>query len=323
MPAIVYEQIRSYLAALDKRNEWQVSVSAYYVRERNVNNASSSNTISLPSISLGVIKIPTAAWKKSAQSLPQKAQGVVSNIDVARHINLTGKHYVLIENSFQGKLYWDNRQFDDYYNRTSVGYAYKSAKQSWRMLPFYERRWSGKHRYSKGFGVRLAQDYWFTDNLQLSNAVEWKKTRYHQNAELNGTNWLVSSTLFAQLSPVKYVYAGVDWSRERAAVARYSYKRLSVRAGWGKAWAKGVTSRLNLSWANRRYDAQTLFQGGIPLGMRRDNTYSATLTLWKKDWHLWHITPKRQLNWTKQVSSIPDLYSYQDRGANIIFEKTF
>ena len=62
----------------------------------------------------------------------------------------------------------------------------------------------------------------------------------------------------------------------------------------------------------------------IPLGkIRKDKNYNLNLTLWKRDWHLFGITPKIQLNYFKRRSNLATLFSYTDKNIRIIFEKTF
>ena len=45
--------------------------------------------------------------------------------------------------------------------------------------------------------------------------------------------------------------------------------------------------------------------------------------IWKRDWHLWGITPKLSYRWRKQKSNFNSLYSYHDNSVNVFFEKTF
>lgn len=56
---------------------------------------------------------------------------------------------------------------------------------------------------------------------------------------------------------------------------------------------------------------------------RKDHIYSLNLLVWKRDWHLGGITPKLQFTWKKQISNIPQMYSYQQKNINLIFEKSF
>ena len=86
--------------------------------------------------------------------------------------------------SFFGKSYWDNHEYDDLSNRTFIGYAYKTAKQTFRLKPFYEKRWYGGESYRRGNGVRLELTHWLNPNWQIALAGEFAKQRYFDSEVL-------------------------------------------------------------------------------------------------------------------------------------------
>ena len=113
---------------------------------------------------------------------------------------------------------------------------------------------------------------------------------------------------------------------ERTKVRQYGSDSKSLRLGWGQEWHWGISSRLGLSIMKREFkDIAKL--GNLNLfsfGKRReDKIYGINLSLWKRDWHIWGITPKLQLSWRKQDSNIPEMYSYTQKNVNMLFEKTF
>ncbi|MBN6710206.1 DUF560 domain-containing protein [Haemophilus haemoglobinophilus] len=314
LPNIVAQQIDSYLNALQKRTEWQFFASTYYLQENNVNNASKD-----PYIENRIL----SNLQKNQSMLPQKAHGFGYHFYAEKDFNLYGNHYVSFSNALNGKNYWDNHDYDVMTNRISLGYSNKSAVQSWRVLPFYEKRWDANHRYYWQSGVRVSYDNWFAKNWQISTALEYAKQRYYSMPSLNGFNQLLSTTVLWQISPRQYAYLGADIYREKTQLAQYTQVRQALRLGWGKEWKWGISSRLNLSFATKKYKGEAKI-GVFPIGkIRQDKIYSSTLTLWKRDWHIWKITPKLQFKWYKQASNIPSLYSYTDKNVNMVFETSF
>lgn len=314
LPVLVRKQIERYLTALEKREQWQIDFSAYYLREDNVNNASPQKTIDNP-------YLPNLT--KNPSMLPQKAEGFGYGLNIQRYFNLYQNHYAYVENALQGKIFWNNHQFDDHINRTSLGYAYQSAVQKWQVLPFYQRRWYGGHRYNKSHGVRLEQSYWLNAQWQWSNALEYGRHRYHNVPELDGNNHFISSTIAWQTSARQLLYFGLDFNHEKTQQKQYSNRQKTLRLGWVKHWQLGIASRLSFSLSKKSYAAPAKI-GAIPLGkIREDKIYQANLSLWNPNWHLWHITPKLQFSWYKQQSNIPSLYSYQEKKLNLLFEKSF
>lgn len=317
LPPQVKRLIDAYLEALKERDSWNVDFSFNYVRDTNVNNVGSERQVVLENG--GVLT-------RSESMLPQTAHGLAYSLDISRDFNLWRSHYFTVGNEFWGKSYWDNHEFDDISNRTFVGYAYKTAKQNFRIKPFYEKRWYGGESYRWSNGARVEFSRWLSPNWQLSTAGEFSKQRYLDSTSQNGNNKLISATLLWARTPKQFFYLGSDFMAERTKVRQYGSDSKSLRLGWGQEWNWGISSRFGLSIMKREYkDIAKL--GNINLfsfGKRReDKIYGVSLSLWKRDWHIWGITPKLQLSWRKQDSNIPEMYSYTQKNVNILFEKTF
>ncbi|MGR6980709.1 surface lipoprotein assembly modifier [Testudinibacter sp. P27/CKL/0425] len=311
VPPAVSSLINSYLNALQQRSGWQSDISAYYVRDSNVNNTASNR------------EIENTGFVKGDSMLPQTAHGIAYAFNLQRDFNLADSHYLHFNAELNGKNYWDNHEYDDIYQRTSLGYSNKSAVQTWSILPFYEKRWYGNTSYQWGNGVRGEYRRWLNDNIQLSSALEYAKQYYYGSDSLNGNNKLASATLLWQRNPRQYFYLGSDYSRTQTKVRQYSYNQRGLRLGWGQEWGAGISSRISVSATSRHYKDQARLGGILPLGKTRsDKIYSANLTLWKRDWHFWGITPKLHFNWKKQDSNLPSMYSYSQKNVNLIFEKT-
>lgn len=312
VPADINGLIEQYLLALEKRDGWQVSLSARYLNEDNVNNASSSD------------RIENTAFIKGDSMKPQKAHGIGYYVGLERDFNLTGSHYLHVQNDLFGKNYWDNHDYDEITNRTYLGYSHKGARQSWSLLPFYERQWYGNHRYKWASGVRAEYNRWLNTHWQLSGALEYSKNRYFESTMLNGNTKLASLTLVWQRNAKQFFYVGTDFSRETTAQRSYSYDLKTARVGWGQEWGWGISSRINGSISNREYKNNLRLGSAFRFSKaREDKIYSASITLWKRDWHLWGITPKLNYTWKKQDSNFDSLYSYSDKSLNLFFEKSF
>ncbi|OBX03177.1 hypothetical protein QV06_10010 [Gallibacterium genomosp. 3] len=312
VPQPIQLLIEHYLQAIEQRSEWKSSFAVNYLQEDNVNNASATR------------EIEHTGFIKSDQMLPQTAHGLAYSVNLARDFNLFAAHYLSFENTLVGKFYWDNRDYNDVLNRTYLGYTHKSATQTWRLLPFYERRWIGDKRYRWANGVRGEWNQWLSANWQVSTALEYAKQRYFATPSLNGHSQLASFTLLWLRNPQQYFYGGMDLQREHTSVKQYSYTAQTLRLGWGQEWYQGISSRLNLSLTRRNYQDEAVLGNVLPLGkIRSDRVYQAHLTLWKRDWHFWGITPKLKFSWKKQDSNIPSMYTYTDKNINLVFEKTF
>ncbi|MDH2998805.1 hypothetical protein A1D22_02910 [Pasteurellaceae bacterium LFhippo2] len=313
LPQPVAQVIDAYQDALQKRSSWNFSGYFQYERDKNINSTSKSR------------EIENTGYIKNSNMLPQSAHGLAYGFNLSRDFNLTGSHYLAFENSFSAKSYWDNHGYDDITNRTLLGYAYKKSDKTARLLPFYEKRWYGGSSYRWSNGVRLEYNQWLNPRWQISTAFEYGKQRYFDSTAQNGTTKLASATLLWLRNPKQFFYLGSDFNAERVQVKQYSSDTKSVRVGWGQEWETlGLSSRLGFSVTKRDYKDTARLGGLLNLGkVRSDKVYGANLILWKRDWHLFGITPKLKLSYRKHDSNLPTLYSYTDKQVNMVFESQF
>ncbi|WP_439327780.1 surface lipoprotein assembly modifier [Lonepinella sp. BR2357] len=309
-PDYITKMIEQYLSAIQQRGGWRVNFGANYLRESNVNSASSSP----------VIRVGNVVFSKDPDSLPQKAHGVSYHLNLEKTWNIAGSHYVLLENDFYDKNYWDNHPYDDINNRSALGYQYQNAQSRFSLTPFYERRWVGGHRYNKGYGLRLEFDHWINAKWQISLASEWEKLRYRpDNIRLNGNTWLESATLVYLLNAKTYFYVGVDYLRENTLDRSLSSNRYTGRLGWGQEWWAGISSRLQVSYGKRDF----LDKNGIFQQQRQDKELNINATLWHRNLHFWGITPKISYHHQRINSNLTDLYQSRKNRFYLLFEKTF
>ncbi len=303
--------IEQYLAGIEQRNEWNFDVSFNYTQDKNINNVSDSRMV--------------GNWRKPDSHLPQTAHGIEYSLGASKDFNVSGKHYIGFENYLSGATYWDNHRFDDLTNRTGLGYRYKSLKSNVSIMPFYKKNWNHDSDYNNwSAGVRVNASHWVSPRVNLATTGEYSKNHYPHDSDFNGNNKLLSGTLFFRRNPKQSFYFGVDTQSRRTNVKRFDSNAYSLRSGWIQEWDKGISSRLGLAYSHTRYGDKAIYGGAIPLGkVREDDSFSANLSLWKRDWSVWGITPKLYLSWRKQDSNIPSLYSYTKKDVNVIFEKSF
>ena len=127
-----------------------------------------------------------------------------------------------------------------------------------------------------------------------------------------------------RLNPRIFIYTEADFVQERTKVHHYGYNLASFKLGWGQEWRWGISSRLSLSYAKRHYRDNLSLGNVIHFDKRREDAiYQLNLIAWKRDWHLFGITPKLNFRWKQQKSNFTSLYSYVDKSVNVLFEKSF
>ena len=306
------EIINQFLITLEQRDSWQFSFGANYVYNKNVNNATRDR------------HIENTGFVKNDDMMPKSAKGFAYDFSASRNWNLSGSHNVSFSNELSGKYYWDNHDYDEITNRTYLGYLYQNAKVKWVFKPFYERQWFGNHRYQWAKGIRVEWQKPFAKEWQISTAFEWSQPHYFTQTEKNGTIKLISATLIWQPSEKGYFYIGSDFIREQTRVKQYSNDTKSLRLGWINQWKYDIVSQINVAFAHRQFKDSASLGNILPLNkIRQDKIYSAHLTLWKSDWHLWGMTPKIQFKYKRQDSNIASMFSYSEKYVQMLIEKDF
>lgn len=312
LPDSAYQKIQAYLDAINQRNEWQFSVNLSYLRTDNVDNVSSDSSIE------------NTGFRKHKNMLPQKAQGVAYNLDFGKDFNLLGSHYLSFHNETNGKTYWDNHRFDDISSRILVGYAYKKQESIFRLQPFYDKRWYGNHSFHWSNGIQASYDFRLSNQWQNQTLLVFEKRSFFNENLQAGNIKTVSNTLIWQPKPQQLFYLGGAISKEKTREKQYGSTSHNIRFGWLEEYQWGISTQLGFSFTHRRFHDEAVFASIIPLNKtRRDHIYTVNAKIWKRDWHLWGITPKLNFVWKKQKSNLNTLYSYQDQQLNLSLEKNF
>lgn len=314
LPPDLAALIRHYQQAVEYRDRWKFSAAANYVRERNVNNASSAS------------QIENTGFVKNSSMLPQTAHGINYYVAAEKDFNFYKAHYLHFQSYLSGVSYWDNHDYDEMTSRTYLGYIHKWATKRLSFLPFYERHWYANHRYKNITGARISFNQWLTPKLQLALSTEYGKSRYYDHRDLNGNGKFVSLALHWFPTQLRHFSVGSDFYRESTALRNYSYDLKTVRLGWTEEWGKQIVSRLNYSFSERHYKDNLILGRGFRFSRPRiDRIYQVNATVWKKDWALpvFEIVPKLQFRWKKQRSTFPSLYNYTDRSLSLLIEKSF
>lgn len=311
-PPTVRQVSVAYLNAINKKSRPQVDFSLNYLRENNINNANYHPNIA------------DSLFTKSKEMYPKSATGLSYGLSVSYDRNIVNNHYLAMGADLHGKYYHNETDYNDTLIRTTLGYVYQDEKQRWALLPFYEKRWYGGDDYQQNIGTRGEYSYWLNPRWQMSTAVEYTRQNYDGRDDLDGHTLLVSLTALHLHNPKRYLYAGVDISDDNTTESNHASMTHRVRLGVGQEWGHGISGRLGLSVAKRKFDDVAIVGGIIPLGIVRDDTeYGITATLWKRDWHWLGITPKLTHSYKKVDSNIPSVYSYDRHQTYILFEKTF
>lgn len=310
LPQAVNDVISQYLLAISARDEWKLQGGITYLNDPNVNNAPKSGT------KLG-------NWRAQEQ---ERAMGLGFWAELGKKWSLKNGFFNEFRLNGNSKYYWDNKKYNEYSLRGSLGGGYQSAVQRLTLLPFMEQMWyaggnansESAKRYSKGGGITLEWQYWLRPHLQWNNQYEYGEQRYTQRKHLNGNYHYLSSNLVYFNDSRQYWFVGANFNRTSTRDLDDSYIRRGVQLGWGQEWKLGLSSRLTLHYAHKSYYAPM----PIFLVTQRNKEYGIQLNLWHRAIHFWGVTPRLTFAYNK-VKSNHAFYSYDKKRVFLELTKTF
>lgn len=308
--AVINGTIDQFLKNIDERSAWSFDASLSYLHDDNVNNASKSPTI----------RSGRLTFKKRPEALPQTGRGFEFSFGADRDFNIAGSSYISFDADTSGKIYWNNHDYDDINFNISSGYKYKDARNIAGIAPFARWRVIGGKAYSHTTGFSLHGSRWVSPNWQISsyNEMGWEKSNVNKNTPTEKQLYTSLNALWAPKSS-QYFMVGANLYNDDTGIPASSYLRPGTTFVWNQDWSfGGISSRLNLGYGHRHYKGMSYF--GVK---RKDNEFNTGVTLWKRDWHYWGITPKIAFRFNKVNSNIKDMYSYDKATVFLKFDKTF
>lgn len=302
--------IDQYLNAINRRDRWTFSGGLTYLNDPNINNAPKSGTT-------------YSNWQAPKR---ETAEGVGFNFELGKKWSWGDGFFNELRLSTNGKYYWDNKKYNEVSLRASTGLGFQNAKLSVTLLPFIEQTlYAGGSkqsdtlkRFSKASGATLETNYWLSPQWQISGNYEYAEQRYTSRKHLNGNYHFISTGLVYLANAKQYWFANLNYNRTATRDKDDSFFRRGISLGWGQEWGKGLSTRLSVSVAQKRYKAP------MPIFniTQRNKEYGINASIWHRAVHFWGITPRLTYSFTKTKSNHV-FYSYDKHRVFVEVSKQF
>lgn len=302
--------IEQYLAAISRKDRWTFGGGFTFLNDPNINNA------------------PKAGTRYGNWTPPksESAQGLGFNFNVGKKWSWGNGFFNELRLDTSGKYYWNNRKYNEVSGRGSLGIGFQNAKYTLTVLPFIDQTlYAGGSngsttlkRFSRTMGASTEFSYWLSPKWQLNSSYEYGEQRYAKRKHLNGNYHFVSTGLSYLASSKRYFFGNLNYNRTSTRDADDSFFRRGVTLGWGQEWGKGLSTRLSVSLAQKRY------KGPMPIfGItQRNKEFGVQASVWHRAVHFWGITPRLTYNYAKTSSNHP-FYSYDKHRVFMDFSKQF
>lgn len=310
LPPEIQQFIGQYLEAITQKDRWSFSGGLTYLNDPNINNAPKSGTT-------------YGNWSAPKR---ESAEGVGFRFDLGKKWSWGNGFFNELRLNTNGKYYWDNKKYNEVSGRANVGIGFQNAALSLNLLPFMEQtlyaggsnRSETLKRFSKSGGAALETSYWLTPQWQLNSYYEYAEQRYVQRKHLNGNTHFISAGVLYLPNAKQYWFANLNYHRTATRDKDDSFLRRGINVGWGQEWGKGLSTRVSLSFAQKRYKAP------MPIFnvTQRNKEFGIQASIWHRAVHLWGVTPRLTYSFTK-TNSNHVFYSYDKHRLFLEFTKQF
>ena len=304
--------IDQYLSALNRRDQWKFQGGLSFLNESNINNAPKAGT------RIGNWN----AWER------ESATGFSYFAEAEKKWSLPHNYFTKFSIEGSGKYYWDNKKYNDLIGHIGLGYGYSDARFNMQVTPYISKRWYGGglnggdslKQYTDTYGASLSMGYWLSQNFKYSALYNFGYERYRKEVDklnYNGAVHSLTNSLMFIPSSTQFWSISLDLTKKYAADRSNAYNRIGTRLTWGQEWPLGITTSTTLGYAKRNYLEQSF------IGMKqRNNEYSASVSLWHKQFHYAGFTPKVTWSYSKTKSNMA-IYSYDKNQVFIEVGKSF
>jgi tetratricopeptide (TPR) repeat protein len=308
LPPEVKRNIQIFLDAMRARRNWNFTANAALAPNTNINAGPSTSQVN-------ILGLPFTLSNTAKQ---QSGTGVVFTAAGEYDVHLTDTIKLRDGASFYRAEY-PGKSFDDLMTEFYAGPQWLWQSSDLSLLGVFDRRWFANDPYNVGYGPRVQYDWNVTQRLRLESQVEYLQRDYRAATSfLNGYMTDLNTSAIYSLTPTSYarVIAGVGYEHTQADFFANKFYRLGVGYHDELPWGISVEDQPEV-WTLRYEGVEPLF------GVTRDDLLVRnTLSVYKRDWHLWGFSPTFTYVFSHNSSNIP-LFSYTQHQFQIGVTKQF
>ena len=297
----VLRTVKAFLGALRERRGPQGALALGPGYNNNLNQSSASRTCLLAAPN-GICLLE--------RTIPAPIAALGLNIEGRAGLRrpLGGHHGLSLRAVAYGDIYPDYHRFSQVTLNTQIGYDHQSARDTLSLAPTFDAVLSGSDLFHTAVGVRAAWTHLFSGQAGATIEARWRDFTHRPAAFRfdDGLSSEVFLTGWRGYANGWTLIGGADFSDKRAAEKPVAWRQVGLRAGVSKAFGEQLDVFLLASVRYRRY-------GGFNAlldARRRDVTQNYTLILGRPAWRMAGLMPELRLDYTRAVSTVDWLYSY-------------
>lgn len=307
-------EITSYIDAINRQAKWNYNVNLSFVKDNNLDDNPKVGTTN------------EYGWQWTTPR--EEGTGAKYYVGADKRWLFDNKLFTSFSTGVGGTYYWDNKKYNDVYTHASVGLGYQTATGEIELAPSIGKSWYGGgsssseneslKSYTDSVGVRLSGHKWITPKFLYQHSTQFTDLKYKEPYSSNdGELYSMYNGIVYAPNAKGYYSAAWNLSKKDGARVNQSYERTGVTLGWQNTWSKGIVTNATLGIASKKYDSVNFWSI-----KRHNREYDLGLSIWKRDFSVFGLTPKLHLNATK-VTSNDTFEEKSSADATVSLSKTF
>ena len=308
LPPDVEANAQKYLAAIRRRKDWDLSISAGVAPDTNINAATVVKTVQLYGLPF---QLDQNALKKSGVGFDGGISGDVQ-------ADLTEDSRLML-GGFGRDLDYEGRLYDDRSAGVFLGPRFiLSDRSEITIKAEASRRWYGGQAYSASAGGRIESDVTLSSRWALDGSIDIQRVTYDQLPSNTGIVFSVNLGGSYGIDGESFVRLDFSYVREQTSYAPFRDSQYGVAASYYRDLPWGFGALIGVGGVLAPYDAQDpVFDA-----TRQDDVVYYRLGLSNKYLNLFGFTPVLNLNHTRRISNV-DLYQFERDRAELAVTRNF
>ncbi|NML04917.1 surface lipoprotein assembly modifier [Sphingomonas sp. G-3-2-10] len=295
LPDDVARTIRSVRDVIRQRRAWRLDVDLGIAPDTNINNATSSDTVT---ILWGGIPLPLMLDQRAKA---RSGTGITASISGGVRLPIANKMSAIVDLDLAGNNY-SGAAYDDYQVQAAGGVEFRlTPTSSVSLQGVGAQRWYGGQAVSRQTGVKAGFQIRLSDRDQMGVQIDSRRTDALFDPSYDGWQTGAYVTYERAVAKSLVVSGGGFVRRDSLKAEAYSNTEIGAIAGFGGELPLGITFGLSGSVSRAKFDA------AIPLfsiDPRQDWRYTARATLGNRGWRLWGFSPQVSASYSRIDSSI-------------------
>ncbi|AIL32164.1 surface lipoprotein assembly modifier [Basilea psittacipulmonis] len=219
-----------------------------------------------------------------------------------------------------GKIFKNEKTFNDVNLKTFVNIIQQSQYQDFLIQPYFHKRWFGNQAYSQSKGLTLGWGQDWSSILSTQVNVAYEREKFHGRTFLNNYKQMADGVIFLSPSDTHtfiFQQGFVHQYATRDQDDRYISLRSSI--AWIHTFSHGLNTRIGVFYESTRYKGPTLLTGQEN---RKDKAYGWSLDVKHASIQYKGIQPSLGFRYSKHRSNSA-LHRYTKKDVVFSIQKSF